>query len=66
MAAEQITAEHTAAKHIAAKQRFDDLEDPHPLFRCRTILNCVDVCPKNLLPTEASGKIKEVMVSREF
>jgi succinate dehydrogenase / fumarate reductase iron-sulfur subunit len=44
--------------------RLDDLEDPYRLFRCRSILNCVDVCPKNLLPAAAIGKIKEMMVRR--
>ena len=27
-------------------------------------MNCVDVCPKNLNPTKAIGKIKEIMVRR--
>jgi succinate dehydrogenase / fumarate reductase iron-sulfur subunit len=40
------------------------LEDPYRLFRCHTIMNCVDVCPKNLNPTKAIGKIKEMMVRR--
>ena len=44
--------------------RLDDLEDPYRLFRCHTIMNCVDVCPKNLNPTKAIGKIKELMVRR--
>ncbi len=45
-------------------QRLDNLEDPYRLFRCHTIMNCVDVCPKNLNPTQAIGKIKELMVKR--
>jgi len=44
--------------------RLDDLEDPYRLFRCRTIMNCVDVCPKELNPTEAIGRIKDMMVKR--
>jgi succinate dehydrogenase / fumarate reductase iron-sulfur subunit len=44
--------------------RLDDLEDPYRLFRCHTIMNCVDVCPKGLNPTKAIGKIKELMVRR--
>ena len=44
--------------------RLDNLEDPYRLFRCHTIMNCVDVCPKGLNPTKAIGKIKEMMVSR--
>jgi succinate dehydrogenase / fumarate reductase iron-sulfur subunit len=37
---------------------------PYRLFRCHTIMNCVDVCPKGLNPTRAIGKIKELMVRR--
>ena len=46
------------------EERLDNLEDPYRVFRCRSILNCVDVCPKNLNPTRAIGKIKEMMVRR--
>jgi succinate dehydrogenase / fumarate reductase iron-sulfur subunit len=48
----------------ATAERLDDLEDPYRLFRCHTIMNCVDVCPKELNPTEAIGKIKDMMVKR--
>jgi succinate dehydrogenase / fumarate reductase iron-sulfur subunit len=44
--------------------RLDNLEDPYRLFRCHTIMNCVDVCPKGLNPTQAIGKIKEMMLKR--
>jgi succinate dehydrogenase / fumarate reductase, iron-sulfur subunit len=45
-------------------ERLDNLEDPYRLFRCHTIMNCVDVCPKELNPTGAIGKIKDLMVKR--
>ncbi|MEN9774236.1 MAG: hypothetical protein RL322_1306 [Pseudomonadota bacterium] len=48
----------------ATSDRLDNLEDPYRLFRCHTIMNCVDVCPKGLNPTRAIGKIKELMVRR--
>ena len=48
----------------ATNERLDNLEDPYRLFRCHTIMNCVDVCPKGLNPTRAIGKIKELMVRR--
>jgi len=44
--------------------RLDNLVDPYRLFRCHTIMNCVDVCPKGLNPTQAIGKIKEMMLKR--
>jgi succinate dehydrogenase / fumarate reductase iron-sulfur subunit len=48
----------------ATGERLDDLNDPYRLFRCHTIMNCVDVCPKGLNPTRAIGKIKELMMRR--
>ena len=45
-------------------ERLNNLEDPYRLFRCHTIMNCVDVCPKGLNPTKAIGKIKDLMVKR--
>jgi succinate dehydrogenase / fumarate reductase iron-sulfur subunit len=48
----------------ATSERLDNLEDPYRLFRCHTIMNCVDVCPKGLNPTKAIGKIKDMMVRR--
>ena len=50
----------------ATGERLDNLMDPYRLFRCHTIMNCVDVCPKGLNPTRAIGKIKEMMVRREI
>jgi succinate dehydrogenase / fumarate reductase iron-sulfur subunit len=48
----------------ATNERLDNLEDPYRLFRCHSIMNCVDACPKGLNPTRAIGKIKEIMVKR--
>jgi succinate dehydrogenase / fumarate reductase, iron-sulfur subunit len=48
----------------ASAERLDNLEDPYRLFRCHSIMNCVDACPKGLNPTNAIGKIKDMMVKR--
>ena len=48
----------------ATNARFDDLEDTYRLFRCHTIMNCVEGCPKGLRPTKTIGKIKEMMLRR--
>ena len=48
----------------ATSARLDNLEDPYRLFRCHSIMNCVDVCPKNLNPNRAIGKIKDLIVRR--
>jgi len=48
----------------ATGERLDNLEDPYRLFRCHSIMSCVDACPKGLNPTRAIGKIKEMLVKR--
>ena len=45
-------------------ERLDDLEDPFRLYRCHTIMNCNNTCPKGLNPAKAIAKIKKLMVSR--
>ncbi|HEB81408.1 MAG TPA: succinate dehydrogenase iron-sulfur subunit [Gammaproteobacteria bacterium] len=50
----------------AFEQRLEDLEGPFKLFRCHTIMNCVQVCPKGLNPTKAIGRIKHRMVTRSL
>jgi succinate dehydrogenase iron-sulfur subunit len=44
--------------------RLDDLEDPFRLYRCHTIMNCTNTCPKHLNPAKAIGEIKQLMVKR--
>jgi succinate dehydrogenase / fumarate reductase iron-sulfur subunit len=48
----------------ATEQRLDDLDGPYRLFRCHTIMNCVDVCPKGLNPTQAIGHLRQMMLKR--
>lgn len=48
----------------AADERLNALEDSYKLFRCHTIMNCVQVCPKGLNPTKAIGDIKQMMVKQ--
>jgi len=45
-------------------ERLADLEDPYRLFRCHSIMNCTDVCPKGLNPTRAIGLIKQLLARR--
>src|SRR4030065_410933 len=48
----------------ATGERLDNLEDPYRLFRCHTIMNCTDVCPKGLNPARAIGHIKQLLAKR--
>jgi succinate dehydrogenase iron-sulfur subunit len=45
-------------------ERLDDLEDPFRLYRCHTIMNCANTCPKGLNPAKAIAEIKKMMVER--
>ena len=47
-------------------ERLDDLEDPFRLYRCHTIMNCTNTCPKNLNPGKAIAKIKQMLVERRM
>ncbi len=50
------------SRDTAGAERLRDLEDPFSVFRCRGIMNCVNVCPKGLNPTQAIGKIRGLLV----
>ena len=45
-------------------ERLDELEDPFRLYRCHTIMNCTNTCPKGLNPAKAIGEIKKRLVMR--
>lgn len=48
----------------AKGERLDNLEDPFKLYRCHTIMNCAQVCPKGLNPAKAIAQIKAMLVER--
>lgn len=50
----------------ATGERLDNLEDPFRLYRCHTIMNCSNACPKGLNPAKAIAEIKKMMVARQF
>ncbi len=45
-------------------KRLDMIEDEFKLYRCHTIMNCAQVCPKGLNPAEAIAELKKMMVNR--
>ncbi len=49
--------EHTA-------ERLDEVEDPFKLYRCHTIMNCAQTCPKGLNPAKAIAEIKKLLAVR--
>ncbi|OYV54361.1 MAG: succinate dehydrogenase iron-sulfur subunit, partial [Legionella sp. 21-45-4] len=53
------------SRDTATIHRLNQLQDPFSVFRCRTIMNCVTVCPKGLNPTRAIAEIRNQMLSNE-
>jgi succinate dehydrogenase / fumarate reductase, iron-sulfur subunit len=48
----------------AAGERLDQLEDPFRLYRCHTIMNCANACPKGLNPAKAIAETKKLIAER--
>ena len=46
------------SRDAATAERLDYLDDVYRLYRCRTIMNCTEVCPKGLSPSRAIEKIR--------
>lgn len=51
-------------RDTATVERLANLDDPFSVFRCRGIMNCVNVCPKGLNPTRAIGKIRTMLMQQ--
>jgi succinate dehydrogenase / fumarate reductase iron-sulfur subunit len=49
----------------ATGERLDALDDPFRLYRCHTIMNCTEACPKDLNPARAIAEIKKLLVERQ-
>ena len=47
-------------------ERLDELEDPFRLYRCHTIMNCTNTCPKGLNPAKSIAEIKKLLVARSM
>ncbi len=45
-------------------ERLDELEDPFRLYRCHTIMNCANACPKGLNPAKAIAEVKKLAAER--
>ena len=50
------------SRDTKTSERLASLDDPFSVFRCRGIMNCVNVCPKGLHPTKAIGHIRNMLL----
>ncbi|NKB76214.1 MAG: succinate dehydrogenase iron-sulfur subunit [Gammaproteobacteria bacterium] len=46
-------------------ERLDELDDAFKLYRCHTIMNCTNACPKGLNPAKAISEIKQTIIKRK-
>ncbi len=53
------------SRDTATKARLKAMDDAYSLFRCRGIMNCVNVCPKGLNPTKAINSIRTSLLKEE-
>lgn len=53
------------SRDTATVSRLNKLQDPFSVFRCRTIMNCTNVCPKGLNPSKAIAEIRQQMLTHE-
>ena len=49
----------------AQDERLDDLDDSFKLYRCHTIMNCTQTCPKGLNPAQAIAETKKMLATRK-
>ena len=53
------------SRDTAKKERLEALDDAFKVYRCHTIMNCVDTCPKGLNPAQAIANIKQLLVTQK-
>ena len=49
------------SRDMATDERLEQLDDTFKLYRCHTIMNCTNACPKGLNPAKAIGQIKKMI-----
>jgi succinate dehydrogenase / fumarate reductase iron-sulfur subunit len=47
------------SRDTSANERLDILNDREGVWRCRTILNCTEACPREIRITKAIGEVKK-------
>ena len=47
-------------------ERLSELDDTFKLYKCHTIMNCTDSCPKGLNPAKKIAKIKSLIISNKI
>ncbi|MGI9346222.1 MAG: succinate dehydrogenase iron-sulfur subunit [Gammaproteobacteria bacterium] len=54
----------TDSRDQGTQERLEELEDAYSLFRCHSIMNCVDSCPKGLNPNKAIHEVRQLVLKQ--
>lgn len=52
------------SRDAATDERLDQLNGKHGVWRCRTVFNCTEACPRGIRVTEAIEQVKRKLVRR--
>ncbi len=52
------------SRDSTTRQRLEELDDSMKLYRCHTIMNCTNTCPKGLNPGQAIAKLKKAVATQ--
>ena len=47
------------SRDVNTRQRMEQVNDAMKLYRCKSIMNCTNACPKGLNPAKAIGQLKK-------
>ncbi|MCK4488909.1 MAG: succinate dehydrogenase iron-sulfur subunit, partial [Anaerolineales bacterium] len=50
----------------AAAERLEILNEQFGVYRCHTIFNCTDACPRDIQVTQAIGEVKKAIIDRNL
>ncbi len=53
------------SRDTATIERLAELDDAFSVYRCRSVMSCVDACPKGLNPTKAISNIRAKLIDEE-
>jgi len=53
------------SRDVKTRERLSELDNKFNIFRCRTIMNCTYVCPKNLNPSKAIADLRLEMLEKK-
>ncbi|MBI5700543.1 succinate dehydrogenase iron-sulfur subunit [Candidatus Saganbacteria bacterium] len=54
------------SRDTAKKERAEIVDSEHGIFRCHTLFNCSEVCPKKIVPTYSIQKLKGAVAKKRL